>query len=111
MTGNRISWTQLGTLIDGRDRPAARAIEEAVQGVNTTEQTIRATTAMIRARLTEIDQNLDHGRSLNPLGELHRMPGDLDRAIALRQAHWQVLGALLTSTELASLQPAPPADP
>jgi hypothetical protein len=31
---------------------------------------------------------------------------DLDRAITLRQHHWQVLGALLTETELTSLQPA-----
>ena len=34
------------------------------------------------------------------------MPADLDRAITLRQAHWQVLGALLTETEMTSLQPA-----
>ena len=37
------------------------------------------------------------------------MPADLDRAITLRQAHWQVLGALLTETEMTSLQPAPAA--
>ena len=36
------------------------------------------------------------------------MPADLDRAITLRQAHWQVLGALLTETEMTSLQPAAP---
>ena len=61
---------------------------------------------MIRAKLTEIEQRLDHGLSLNELGELQRMPADLDRAITLRQAHWQVLGALLTQTEMTSLQPA-----
>jgi hypothetical protein len=58
---------------------------------------------VIRAKLTEFEQRLDHGLSLNEAGELQRMPADLDRAITLRQAHWQVLGALLTETELASL--------
>jgi hypothetical protein len=32
------------------------------------------------------------------------VPAGLDRAITLRHAHWQVLGALLTDTEMASLQ-------
>lgn len=61
---------------------------------------------MIRAKLTEIEDRLGHGLSLNDHGELQRMPADLDRAIALRHAHWQVLGALLTDTEIKSLQPA-----
>jgi hypothetical protein len=74
--------------------------------VNATERTIRQTAAMIRARLDQIEQRLDHGLNLNDLGELQRMPADLDRATTLRQAHWQVLGALLTETELTSLQPA-----
>ena len=39
------------------------------------------------------------------------MPADLDRAVTLRQHHWQVLGALLTKPELASLQLAAPAAP
>ena len=58
---------------------------------------------MIRAKLTEIEERLDHGLNLD---ELQRLPADLDRAITLRQAHWQVLGALLTETELTSLQSA-----
>jgi hypothetical protein len=106
MNDDRIPYGQLSQLIDGRDRPAAHAIENAARGVNATEHTIRQTAAMIRAKLTEIEQRLDHGLSLNDLGELQRMPADLDRAITLRHAHWQVLGALLTQTELASLQPA-----
>jgi hypothetical protein len=101
---------QLRQLIDGRDRPAAHAVENAVRGVNTTEQAIRQNAAMIRAKLGEIEQRLDHGLSLHDLGELQRVPADLDRAVILRQYHWQVLGALLTEAELASLQPfAPPA--
>jgi hypothetical protein len=36
------------------------------------------------------------------------MPADLDRAVTLRQHHWQVLGALLTEAELDSLKPAAP---
>ena len=39
------------------------------------------------------------------------MPADFDRAVTLRQHHWQVLGALLTEAELASLQPAAPPAP
>jgi hypothetical protein len=104
---DRITCRQLGQLIDGRDRPAAHAIENAARGVNAAEQAIRQNAAMIRAKLGEIEQRLDHGLSLNDLGELHRMPADLDRAVTLRQHHWQVLGALLTEAELASLQPAP----
>ncbi len=61
---------------------------------------------MIRAKLDQIEQRIDHGLNLNELGELQRMPADLDRAITLRQAHWQVLGALLTEAEMTSLQPA-----
>ena len=108
MNDDRITYDQLSQLIDGRDRPAAHAIDNAARGVNATERTIREITAMIRAKLTEIEQRLDHGLSLNELGELQRMPADLDRAITLRQAHWQVLGALLTETEMTSLQPAAP---
>ena len=108
---DRITYRQLGQLIDGRDRPAAHAIENAARGVNAAEQAIRQTAAMIRAKLGEIEQRLDHGLSLNDLGELQRMPADLDRAVTLRQHHWQVLGALLTEAELASLQPAAPTAP
>jgi hypothetical protein len=102
---NRITYDQLSQLIDGRDRPAAHAIDTAARGINTAERTIRQVTAMIRAKLTEIEQRLDHGLNLNELGELQRMPADLDRAITLRHAHWQVLGALLTETEMTSLLP------
>jgi len=103
---DRITYDQLSQLTDGRDRPAAHAIDNAARGVNATERTIRQITAMIRAKLDQIEQRLDYGLSLNELGELQRMPADLDRAITLRHAHWQVLGALLTQTEMTSLQPA-----
>ena len=106
MNDDRITYDQLSQLTDGRDRPAAHAIDNAARGVNATEHAIRQITGMIRAKLTEIEQRLDHGLSLNELGELQRMPADLDRAITLRQDHWQVLGALLTQTEMTSLQPA-----
>jgi len=106
---DRITYDQLRKLIDGRDRPAAHAIDNAARGVNATERTIRQLTEMIRTRLDQIEQRLGHGLSLNDLGELQRMPADLDRAITLRQHHWQVLGTLLTQTEITSLQPAPPA--
>jgi hypothetical protein len=104
---DRIPYDQLSQLTAGRDRPAAHAIDNAARGVNATERTIREISGMIRAKLTEIEQWLDRGLSLNELGELQRMPADLDRAITLRQAHWQVLGALLTETEMKS-QPATP---
>ena len=55
---------------------------------------------MIGSKLDEVVQRLDRGLNLNDLGELQRMPADLDRAITLRQHHWQVLGALLTEAEL-----------
>jgi hypothetical protein len=109
VTGDRITYTQLSQLINDRDRPAARAIDTAARGVNATEHTIRQISGMIRAKLTEIEQRLERGLNLNDLGELQRMPADLDRAITLRHAHWQVLGALLTETELTSLQPPRPA--
>jgi hypothetical protein len=108
---DRITYDQLSQLTGGRDRPAAHAIDTAARGVNATEHAIRQLTGMIRAKLTEIEQRLDHGLSLNDLGELQRMPADLDRAITVRQHHWQVLGALLTDTEITSLQPAPAPDP
>ena len=108
MNEDRIPYDQLSQLTAGRDRPAAHAIDNAARGVNATERTIRQITGMIRAKLDQIEQRLDHGLSLNELGELQRMPADLDRAITLRQAHWQVLGALLTETEMTSLQPAAP---
>ena len=111
MNQDRITYHQLSQLIGGRDRPAAHAIDTAARGVNATEHAIREITAMIRAKLTEIEQRLDHGLSLNELGELQHMPADLDRAITLRQHHWQVLGALLTETQITSLQPAPAPDP
>ena len=106
MNEDRITYGQLRQLTDGRDRPAAHAIDNAARGVNITERTIRQLTAMIRAKLTEIERRLDRGLNLNELGELQRLPADLDRAITLRQAHWQVLGALLTQAEMTSLQPA-----
>ena len=111
MNDDRISYRQLGQLTDGRDRPAAHAVENAARGVNAAESTIRQNAAMIRAKLGETVQRLDHGLSLNDLGELQRVPAVLDRAVTLRQHHWQVLGALLTEAELASLQPAAPPAP
>ena len=111
MNQDRITYDQLSQLTDGRDRPAAHAIDNAARGVNATERTIRQLAAMIRATLDQIEQRLDHGLSLNDLGELQRMPADLDRAITLRQHHWQVLGALLTETQITSLQPAHASDP
>jgi hypothetical protein len=108
---DRITHRQLRQLTDGRDGPAARAVENAARGVNAAEHAIRQNAAMIRDKLGEIEQRLDVGLSLNDLGELQRTPADLDRAVALRQHHWQVLAALLTEAELRSLQPAaaPPA--
>ncbi len=111
MNDDRITYRQLGQLIDGRDRPAAHAIENAARGANAAEQAIRQNAAMIRAKLGEIQQRPGHGLSLNDLGELQRMPAGLDRAVTLRQHHWQVLGALLTEAELAFLQPAAPPAP
>ena len=111
MNDDRIPYRQLRQLTDGRDRPAAHAVENAARGVNAAEQAIRQNAAMIRAKLGEIEQRLDHGLNLNALGELQRMPADLDRAVTLRQHHWQILAALLTAAELASLQPAPPTAP
>jgi hypothetical protein len=108
---HRISCKQLSQLTDGRERAAAHAIENAARGVNAAEQVIRQTAAMIRVKLGEIEQRLDHGLNLNDLGELQRMPADLDRAVTLRQHHWQVLGALLTEAELKALQPAAPPAP
>ena len=80
---DRITYTRLRQLTDGRDRPAARAVENAARGVNAAEQAIRQNAAMIRAKLGEIEQRLDHGLALNDLGELQRMPADLDRAVTL----------------------------
>jgi hypothetical protein len=110
---DRITYAQLSQLTDARDhdRRAAHAVENAVRGVNAAEHAIREGAAMIRSKLGEIEQRLDAGLNLNDLGELQRMPADLDRAVTLRQHHWQVLGALLTEAELASLQPAAPAAP
>ena len=111
MNDDRIPYDQLSQLTDSRHRPAAHAIDNAARGVNATEHAIHQLTGMIRAKLTEIERRLDRGMSLNELGELQRMPADLDRAITLRQAHWHVLGALLTETEMTSLQPTPQAAP
>ncbi len=78
MNDDRITCRQLGQLIDGRDRPAAHAIENAARGLNAAEQAIRQAAAMIRAKPGEIEQRLDHGLNLNELGELQRTPADLD---------------------------------
>ena len=51
MNDDRITYDQLSQLIDGRDRPAAHAIDNAARGVNATERTIRQITGMIRAKL------------------------------------------------------------
>jgi hypothetical protein len=77
---DRITYRQLGQPTDGRDRPAANAIENAAPGVNAAERAIRQTAAMIRAKLAEIEQRPGHGLSLNDLGELQRMAAGLDRA-------------------------------
>ena len=51
MNDDRITYDQLSQLIDGRDRPAAHAIDNAARGVNATEHAIRQITGMIRAKL------------------------------------------------------------
>jgi hypothetical protein len=108
---DRITCRQPGQLIDGRDRPAAHAIENAARGVNAAGQAIRQTAVMIRAKPGETGQRPGHGLSLNGLGELQRMPAGPGRAVTLRQHHWQVPGVLLTEAGLASLQPAAPPAP
>ena len=57
MNDDRITCRQLSRLTDGRDRPAAHAIENAARGVNAAESTIRQTAAMIRAKLAGIEQH------------------------------------------------------
>jgi hypothetical protein len=106
VTGDRISYAQLSHLTGSRDRPAAHAVENAVHGINTTERTIRQAAAKIRSALDETVQRLDQGLRLNDADELQRLPADFDRAVTLRQHHWQVLGALLTDAELETLTPA-----
>jgi len=108
---DRITHAQLSQLTGTRDKPAAHAAGNAVRGVNAGGSTIRQTAAMIGSKLDEIVQRLDAGLSLNNLGELQRMPTGLNRAITLRQHHWQVPGALPTEAELKALQPAAPAAP
>jgi hypothetical protein len=73
---DRITYTQLSRLTDARDhdKRAAHAIENAARGANTTEHAIRQAAAMIRAKLGETGQRLDHGLNLSDLGELQRMP-------------------------------------
>lgn len=113
MNADRITYAQLRQLTDApaNDNRTAHAVENAVRGVNDNESAIRSAAAMIRAKLDEVERRLDLGLSLNDYGELDRMPADFDRAVTLRQHHWQVLGALLTDTELAALQPAAPPAP
>jgi hypothetical protein len=113
VNADRITYAQLSRLTGSRDKRTARAVENAVRGVNAAEQAIRRAAAMIRSKLADTVQRLDLGLSLslNDLGEFQRMPADLDRAVTLRQHHWQVLGALLTEAELACLQPAAPPAP
>jgi hypothetical protein len=108
---DRITSQQLSQLTGSRDTRAVHAVDNAVRGVNAAESTIRQTAGMIRSKLEETVRRLDLGLDLNDLGELQRMPADLDRAVTLRQHHWQVLGALLTEAELESLQPAAPPPP
>ena len=106
MNDDRISRAQLDRLTVGRDPRAAHAIDEAVRGVNSAEAAIRQLAAKIRAALDAAEQRLDQSRVLNDHGELQQMPADFDRAVILRQRHWQVLDALLTPAEIAALQPA-----
>ena len=111
MNADRITYAQLSRLTGTRDKRTARAVENAVRGVNAAQHAIRRAAAMIRSKLAETVQRLDLGLSLNDLGEFQRMPAELDRAVTLRQHHWQVLGALLTEAELACLQLAAPPAP
>jgi hypothetical protein len=57
---DRSTYRQLRQLIDGRGRPAARAIEDAARGVSAAEQAIRQNAAMIRAKPGETGQRPGH---------------------------------------------------
>jgi hypothetical protein len=111
VNADRITYAQLSRLTGTRDKRTARAVENAVRGINAAQHAIRRAAAMIRSKLAETVQRLDLGLSLNDLGEFQRMAAELDQAVTLRQHHWQVLGALLTEAELACLQPAAPPAP
>lgn len=112
MTADRIAYQQLGQLTAGREDRTARAISNAVHGINDAEAAIRRNAAFITSKVTETISRLDHGLGLNDLGELQHAPADFDRAVVARQHHWKVLGALLTDAEIAALQPPrrPPPD-
>jgi hypothetical protein len=111
VNADRITYAQLSRLTGTRDKRTARAVENAVRGINAARHAIRRAAAMIRSKLAETVQRLDLGLSLNDLGEFQRMAAELDRVVTLRQHHWQVLGALLTEAELACLQLAAPSAP
>jgi hypothetical protein len=96
VNADRITYAQLSRLTGTRDKRTARAVENAVRGINAAQHAIRRAAAMIRSKLAETVQRLDLGLSLNDLGEFQRMPAELDRAVTLRQHRWQVLGALLS---------------
>ena len=83
-----------------RTKAERHAIYLALSGIQRAEETIRSAAQWIRDDLDRIDDQLGTDMRLNSLGELQRKPVELDMAIALREAHWQTLGALLTKDEL-----------
>jgi len=83
-----------------RTRQEKHGIYLALNGIDNAEETIRGAARWIRTDLDRIERNLDGDMSLNSLGELQRKPVEVDMAIALRDAHWKVLGALLTKGEM-----------
>jgi hypothetical protein len=80
VNADRITYAQLSRLTGTRDKRTARAVENAVRGINAAQHAIRRAAAMIRSKLAETVQRLDLGLSLNDLGEFQRMPAELDRA-------------------------------
>jgi hypothetical protein len=100
----RISFSQIGALVDAReDRNVQHALENALRGINHTEQSIRQRARSIRSTLDLIEQKLDAHLMLNPSGELQSQGPELDLLIAKNHLHWETAGALLTPDELRSI--------
>jgi len=91
----RITYTQVEKLTEGKDRTMARLIEQTCEDINRAEERIRTLLAQVASIAERVQRALDEGGRMNSLGEFQRTPAELDLAIAARQSAWETLGRLV----------------
>lgn len=103
MTAERFSYRQMREIADKFEadgRPdKARVADVAMRAINAAEYTIGTGMDTMTRRIAEVQSRMDAVQGLYD-AMFQGVPAEVDAAIKVRATNWQMLGAVLTESEL-----------